>query len=181
MCIVENRVGIRLEEYFAVNEDFNLLDFNPLSGAYAIINVNGRMLLGYNKWRQQWEFPAGKIEAGEKPEDAARRELYEETHQQITDLSLCGIFKIYDSVKMEYRYRVMYYGELDRIVPFVASQSDEMEKIMLWDLCEEIGYIDEVDLKMVELGVIKNSNILKRGKRCCGHENFMLLKMRNLI
>ena len=31
------------------------------------------------------------------------------------------------------------------------SDIDEMEKIYLWDLCEDIGYVDECDKAIVEI------------------------------
>ena len=166
MCIAKNKVGISLVAHYDVENESDLLAMKPISGAYAIINVKGHILIGFNKWRQQWEFPAGKNEKGEKPIEAARRELYEETHQEVLNLTLCGAFKIYDSTKQEYRYRAVYYGVLDEIVPFVSCSSDEMESIMLWDLHKDIGYVDEVDLKMVELGVINNPRIDISVKGC---------------
>lgn len=39
-------------------------------------------------------------------------------------------------------------AELDS---FVYSDIDEMEKIYLWDLCEDIGYVDECDKAIVEI------------------------------
>jgi len=44
--------------------------------------VLDKYVVGLNKYRKQWEFPAGGIEDGESAREAAIRELYEETHQR---------------------------------------------------------------------------------------------------
>lgn len=48
---------------------------------YVIIGArySGRWIFVYHRGRQSYGLPAGRIESGEKPLDAARRELFEET------------------------------------------------------------------------------------------------------
>ena len=47
----------------------------------AVIVRNGKIFAtqrGYGEWKDWWEFPGGKIEPGESPEDALKREIHEE-------------------------------------------------------------------------------------------------------
>ncbi|MDQ0678325.1 8-oxo-dGTP diphosphatase [Arthrobacter pascens] len=49
----------------------------PLS--LVVLRHAGKVLMIFNRWRQEWELPGGMIEAGETPRQAALRELEEET------------------------------------------------------------------------------------------------------
>lgn len=52
----------------------------------AIIKENGRIFAtqrGYGNYKDWWEFPGGKIEKGEAPEDALVREIKEELDTEI--------------------------------------------------------------------------------------------------
>lgn len=65
--------------------------------AAALVDAAGRVCLQQRPRDKQhgglWEFPGGKVESGESPEQALRRELAEELAVRIepADLTACGV------------------------------------------------------------------------------------------
>ena len=150
--LAKNKSGWCLLEYLPIKEE-EITKFQNVTGAFAIICVKGKYLIGYNTYRKQWEFPAGGIEKGETAREAAVRELWEETHQSNTQLEFRGLCKI-QKPDGEIRYQAIFQGKQENIQLFERTEEDEMERIRLWDLKEEIGDVDKCDLKMVELACV---------------------------
>ena len=70
-------VGIASMEvdFYEIEEDF----LRPLKYVVLQVRYNHQWVVVRHKARETWEMPGGHIEAGEIPDEAARRELYEET------------------------------------------------------------------------------------------------------
>ena len=147
--LAKNKSGWTLLEHLNIKEE-EIGNYEKVTGAFAIVTVDGQYIIGYNKWRQQWEFCGGGIEQGETARDAALRELFEETHQRASELTFCGISRM-QRPNGEFCYQAVFTGTVERFEPFVATDEDEMSDIMLWDLKRDIGYVDECDLKIVEM------------------------------
>lgn len=166
--IAKNRSGWLLHEYICVPEE-EITEYPNVTGSYAIVKIGDKYLIGYNDWRNQWEFPAGGIEAGETARQAACRELMEETHQSSQDMVFVGLFRVTDSHGKQ-KYQAVFFGENESPEPFVYSEGDEMSKIRLWDLKEDIGYVDELDVAIVKIVVAqiageRSDATAARGKR----------------
>ena len=65
----------------------------------AIIIQDGKVFAtqrGYGDWKGWWEFPGGKMEPGETPQEALTREIHEELDAEIE------IGKLLDTVEWDY-------------------------------------------------------------------------------
>ena len=87
----------------------------PIIGVGSIIIDEGRVLLaerGREPLKGYWSLPGGIVEAGEKLEEAIRREVREETGLEIETL---GMFEIFERImpdangRPEYHYVLMDY------------------------------------------------------------------------
>jgi len=65
----------------------------------AVLIHNGLVFAcqrGYGEFKDMWEFPGGKVEEGESPEDALRREIREELEVEI------NVGELLDTIEYDY-------------------------------------------------------------------------------
>jgi 8-oxo-dGTP diphosphatase len=86
----------------------------------VICKYQGKWLLTQHKARGL-EFPGGKVEKGETLEDAARREVMEETGAVLSRLESIGEYQVSD--KEDSFVKRIFFGEAEKILP----QDDYLE------------------------------------------------------
>jgi 8-oxo-dGTP diphosphatase len=117
--------------------------------SFVLIEKEGKYLLireAAAKWNGKWFLPGGKVEPGEKPEDAAHREVKEEAG---CDIQIDGIFY--------FRYNE---GFLDRYLAFffaatiigdsIKTYADKHSLEVKWYTYDEIKSLP-VRQKMLEI------------------------------
>jgi 8-oxo-dGTP diphosphatase len=139
--------GLEFLEFIITTEE-ELYKYQPLAGSFAVIKCGDKYLMCYNVWRKQWELPAGRREGDETPKQCAMRELYEETGQKVLDMEFKGLLKSKKIITGEIKFNPVYFARTKKIQPFI--ENEEISKIKLWDLREEIGYIDSVDIRILD-------------------------------
>lgn len=120
----------------------------PLTWAMVVIQKDDRFLLLYNFNRGQWECAGGGLEAGETVEQAAIREVLEETSQHVIDLRCHGIFKFWRADQDLTEYGALYSGSIDELRAFIVNT--ESDRILLWHPREPLeGRLSELSAWMM--------------------------------
>ena len=60
------------------------------------------------------------------------------------------MFKVEDA-KGIIKYQAIFIGRQAELIPFEHKENDEMSEIRLWNMQEDIGYVDECDVKIAQI------------------------------
>lgn len=104
----------------------------------CVSKYKGKYVFCYNKKRKGWEIPGGHIEDGESWQEAAKREMYEETGATKIEVKPISIYKIST-------YGLLCYCEI--IEMGSLPKEFEMEKLLFSEeLPENLTYPDSFKL-----------------------------------
>ena len=151
MSIVTNKTGDAFLEYRMASEReiSNSPLYTLLHFCIIVVKHKEKVLLVFKRLQKKWELPGGTIEKGETPRECIIRELLEETNQTVRKIMFKGIMKFRLKYQNQIIYGALFSAYLDTIKPF--KKTEEIEKILFWDLQSDIGYVDEIDRKLIEI------------------------------
>ena len=121
------------------------------------VNDNGEPIIfatqrGYGEFKDGWEFPGGKIEAGETPQEALKREIMEELDTKVK------IGNLIDTIEYDYpNFHLSmncYWCELKS--EHVELKEHEDAK---WLVREELATVDWLPADITLIKKIEQSNI----------------------
>lgn len=81
------------------NGFYNIFIMKTINVVAAVIFKDGKVFAtqrGYGEFKDGWEFPGGKVEPGESPEDALRREIREELEVEVS------VGNLIDTIEYDY-------------------------------------------------------------------------------
>lgn len=105
----------------------------------------------FDRFRQSWELPGGRIDPGESPRRAAARELLEETgHTPAGRLRFAGYAGFALAPDRRAEYGALYTGHSAGLSEF--EPNDEIAAIRWWDLQETLpGRVQPLDVHLARL------------------------------
>ena len=104
---------------------------------------------GYGEWKDGWEFPGGKMEAGETPEEALRREIWEELETRIE------VERLVETVECDYpQFHLTMHCYLCRVVSGRLELKEH--EAARWLAKEELGSVDWLPADLQIIDKLKN-------------------------
>jgi 8-oxo-dGTP pyrophosphatase MutT (NUDIX family) len=123
----------------------------PLSAALVALWHADRVLMVFDRWRQGWELPGGRVEQDESPRQAAARELLEESGQEPEGpLRFIGYAAFVLAPDQRAEYAALFAGHTTTVRAFHVN--DEIAAVRWWNLQDALpGRTQPLDVHLARL------------------------------
>lgn len=89
--LVKDSRGNELLEVIQVGEKEAMKQYGPVNHALLVVKIGEEYLLGFNKWRRDWEIFGGCMEEGENLRECIIREAKEELGLENVEFTWLGL------------------------------------------------------------------------------------------
>lgn len=121
----------------------------PLITSAFALAFDGDRLLMTRLHQRGWDIPGGHVEIGEQPEEAMRREVYEETGARLGPARLFAYqrFRLFATAPAGYRYpypesyQVFYGARIVALDPFLATEETAGRGLFPPDAARQLGWV----------------------------------------
>jgi 8-oxo-dGTP diphosphatase len=158
--IFKSKNGAEIIEKIDVSEDTAVKKFPVLNHALVIVKIDNDYLLGWHKWRSDWETFGGLLEEGENLRECIARECEEELGLKDIQFEYLGVVHYYmppDYWVKEWHeeYGGLYGVTLSKnAIPLIEQKRKDKDEIgeiaLLSDLKKREENIDEINEKLLE-------------------------------
>lgn len=138
--ILKDSKGNELVEIIDIDEALAMTAYAPVTHCLAVVMIGRDYLLGWNRWRKEWEIFGGCMESGETMREAIAREIMEEIGISDAHIDYIGLMHLnlvpdYFSTQRRREYGGLYgiklqSGDLDKIERYRLDR-EEIEKVAL--------------------------------------------------
>jgi 8-oxo-dGTP diphosphatase len=158
--IFKARNGAEIIEKINIDEENAVRRFPALNHALVVVKMDDDYLLGWHKWRNDWETFGGLMEEGESLRECIERECEEELGVKGLEFEYLGIIHYYMPPGYWVKEWHEEYGGLygitlhQNMIPIMEKKRQDKDEIgeiaLLSDLKKRKENIDEINEKLLE-------------------------------
>lgn len=157
--ILKDSNGNEFVELIHVDENIAMEGYAPVTHCLAIVMLGDDYLLGWNKWRHDWEIFGGCMEKGETMRECITRECLEEigiSNVQFDYIGLMHFNMVPDYFSTEHRkeygglYGIRLQPEDIQTIEKYRSDRDEIGKIAFLKDIDKREKIAEIDRELLK-------------------------------